>query len=157
MKAILAVLLSIALCCCHSKKDIACQESTLMNEQVIADSVAKGQTDLQLINRILAICDSLKISFSADSIATDKAVIYRPSIAIEASEPYFAKENSCNLNMADSASLHVAEKNEVATNSYHTNKSETVATAKPLSLTWIAIITIVSVVILTLCYIKTHK
>ncbi len=150
-------MLSIALCCCHSKKDVACQESTLMNEQVFADSVTKNQTEVQFIDRILAICDSLKISISADSITTNETVIYRPSIAIEASEPYVTSGHSGNLNVAGSAYQRVERMNEVYQNTNHTDKSDTVAAAKPLSLTWIAFIAIVAAIILTLYYIKMHK
>lgn len=152
------IILLCSLCACSSQKSATMHESTLMNEQVTTDSVATGTKTSHIYDFISAVCDSISFSFTADSIVTSDAVIYRPFVSVDVTEPSVAVEKAETTIQSDSVSQHIEKIDSVATLSDSTTYSETVAAAKPLDLTWIFIFCpIVAAIVLLIACILLRK
>ncbi len=135
---------------CQSKRNLTVKDSHAATVQTTLSADETHVGNRETWSKILAICDSLNLSFTADSIKTPEGgMVYNPVITVNAVSPSVALESAMNETEADL--LHVeAEQTETSqTDTDMTDCRDTVAVAKPMSLRWI----FTAMVILILCYI----
>lgn len=129
--------LFFCLAACSSQKNTAESQSALMNAQVSVDSNINSSINSRSFDFLAAICASLNISFTSDSIVSGDTVIYGAAVNVDATEPEIlaAEEEVCCS--AESASHHIDAQLDVATNSENSTVSESAAIGKPPDLTLI--------------------
>lgn len=127
----IAITVLCALCSCSSHKSASGQEVTLTGRHMTADSVSAGTKSRQLHEVISALCDSVALTFTADSIITPDVVIYGPSVSVAVVEPSVGIEKSETTVRADSVCQRIEKKDSVATFSNSVTGSDTVAVTKP--------------------------
>ena len=146
---VLLLLLVAGLSGCRTKRNLTVREQQTETILDIISTDATHAGSRETWSKILAMCDSLNISFTADSIkTTEGGVIYNPAVTVNAVSPSVDIEST--EHEADVDTIHEESEHHLDTSvDNETNDDrDTVVVAKPPGLLWIFTAVIVAAIIM---------
>lgn len=155
----LTILLTSAMCSCHTQKQSSLSVSAVGSEAVTDESVSVSGSTSVTISDLTGFFENFNVTFSADSIRLGDVILYGPRLAGAADSADITSKKRIEEASSDSVSRDLAIDRSAATNIDLSNNSKSVAVADTGSGFYWIVATGAAIAILLLfswCYRKFH-
>lgn len=139
-RLIILILTAVVLGGCHTKKRVAGSESHVVRDSVTVTSEVKTEKSGEYWSQLMAVCSSITIRLSGDSITTAGSTVHNAAIEINIAEPAVSQEWSGKASERERGTTHVTATLAAADTTTYSEDREQVVVAKPPNLNAVFII-----------------